>query len=200
MKTYFKIILLLCLFSINAQSQSDWTLAKNDQQIQIYTRNIQGSKIKEFKAITIIKGDIDKILDMLINFEGYSKWIDGCESGSLLKKLNSGKFVYHIQLSLPWPLKNRDAVIEATLSKDNNGIINLAMTENPTFIKAKADYVRMPKFRGKWVLTPKNNGFVQVEQQIHAEPGGSIPAWVANSKVTDGPLATFVNLKNKMAN
>ena len=200
MKTYFKSILLLFLFSINANSQSDWTLAKNDQQIQIYTRDVQGSKIKEFKATTNVKADINQILEMLINFGDYSKWIDGCQSGNLLKKITPNKFIYRITLSLPWPLKNRDAVIEALISKESNGIVTFTMNENTSFLKTQEEYIRMPKFRGKWVLTPKENGFVQVEQQIHAEPGGSIPAWVANSKVTDGPLATFINLKKKVVN
>ena len=55
--------------------------------------------------------------------------------------------------------------------------------------------VRIQKMKGYWLLTDKGNGIVEVLQQCVAEPGGSIPDWLANSAVVDTPYQSMYKLK-----
>ena len=56
--------------------------------------------------------------------------------------------------------------------------------------------MRMPISRGHWILKPQNDGRVSVEQQFLVDPGGFIPAWIANLMIVKGPLASFQSLRD----
>ena len=47
---------------------------------------------------------------------------------------------------------------------------------------------------GFWSFTPVDNGKILVRYQVHAEPGGSLPSWLANSVVVDTPYYTMANM------
>ena len=50
---YFLILLVSCFFS--SYSQSEWELEKDALGIQVFTRTVSVSSIKEYKATTLIK-------------------------------------------------------------------------------------------------------------------------------------------------
>ena len=62
-------------------------------------------------------------------------------------------------------------------------------------VPVKPKVVRIANSNGKWVLTPLSNGHVKVVYTLHADPGGSIPAWLINLFVTQGPRQSFKKLK-----
>lgn len=200
MKAFFKTMVFFFLISNGAFSQSDWKLEKNENQVQVYTRTVSGSKIKEFKAKTFLKANINKVEDLLLNFNKYVNWVDGCIQAKLIKKTDTNKFLYYLELSAPWPIKNREVVLEGTFSKSTNGTVFFEIKNTNTALKENNDHVRMPKFNAIWTISTKEDGVLEIVQQVHAEPGGSIPSWLANSKVTDGPLATFINLRKELVN
>ena len=49
------------------------------------------------------------------------------------------------------------------------------------------------------VITPLKDGNVRIVQQMLIDPGGSLPAFIANMFVTDGPYYTFLNFKKLVA-
>jgi hypothetical protein len=49
--------------------------------------------------------------------------------------------------------------------------------------------------KGKWVITPIGNGQVNVEYNIHLDPGGTLPSWLINMFATQGPMNIFRNIK-----
>ena len=57
----------------------------------------------------------------------------------------------------------------------------------------------MPSGKGKWVFTPLENGKTQVYHQFGGDPGGSIPAWIVNMFLVDGPYKTMLGLQETIA-
>ncbi len=56
----------------------------------------------------------------------------------------------------------------------------------------------MRELRGRWVLTPKPGGKVHVQLIGHTDPGGVIPAAIANYFVVMIPLNTIKNLRTQV--
>ena len=58
-----------------------------------------------------------------------------------------------------------------------------------------------PQVRGvcSWTVTPEAEGRTRVVFEMHLEPGGGIPAWLANSRVVDSPFETLKNLRGIIA-
>lgn len=50
---------------------------------------------------------------------------------------------------------------------------------------------------GYWKLVPKNANETEVTYQVHTEPGGSVPSWLANKFVVDAPFNTLKALKER---
>ncbi|MNO08734.1 hypothetical protein D3C81_2315520 [compost metagenome] len=50
---------------------------------------------------------------------------------------------------------------------------------------------------GLWKLVPKGAGEVEVTYQVHTEPGGSVPSWLANSFVVDAPFNTLKAMRER---
>ena len=42
---------------------------------------------------------------------------------------------------------------------------------------------------------PKGDNLTEVTYQVHTEPGGSVPSWLANSFVVDAPFNTLSGLR-----
>jgi hypothetical protein len=60
------------------------------------------------------------------------------------------------------------------------------------------DYVRIPNMTGFWLFEPTEKGQVLITYQVHANPGGSLPNWLANSVVVDTPYYTMSNMADML--
>ncbi len=60
--------------------------------------------------------------------------------------------------------------------------------------------VRIPKSTGFWTITPISENQTKLEYQMHVEPGGYVPAWLANLKIVDTPFTFLYNLREHIEN
>jgi len=65
----------------------------------------------------------------------------------------------------------------------------------PTYKPEAKGYVRVAQVEGFWKLVPKGDNQTEVTYQVHTEPGGSVPSWLANKFVVDAPFNTLKALK-----
>jgi hypothetical protein len=59
-------------------------------------------------------------------------------------------------------------------------------------------YQRVEKLRGLWILEPKAGGKVHIQMIGHTDPGGIIPAAIANQFVVMIPYNTIKNLRTQI--
>jgi len=59
----------------------------------------------------------------------------------------------------------------------------------------KESYVRVPSSRGMWIVKEKNKNSLQVKYTMQIDPGGAVPAWLANWICAQAPYESFRNLK-----
>jgi hypothetical protein len=53
-------------------------------------------------------------------------------------------------------------------------------------------------FKAQWTITPLKDGSLSLEYQLLVDPGGSVPAWLVNLAVVDGPFETMSALREKV--
>jgi len=154
----------------------------------------------EFKGVTTIESSsLEKVLAVILDVKNYESLFPDCMNPKVLKQ--DGKYydIHYIQVKAPWPVKNRDTVYEQNAVVDKNGkhaIVTLKPL--PDFIVEENDFVRIRAGSGFWELEEDESKNVRVTYQFHGEPGGDIPAWLANSFVVTQPFETLVNLKNRV--
>jgi len=99
----------------------------------------------------------------------------------------------------PFPVKDRDSVFEQITVIDKNGKhARITLNPLPDFIPENEDAVRVKNGSGFWDLEADNNNNVKVIYQFHGEPGGDVPAWLANNFVVSHPFKTMENLKKRL--
>lgn len=191
-----KIMLsFLIVFSLISFTFDDWSLEKDDAGIKVYTRIVDGSDLKEYRAETIVYASVDDITTLLKQPSLSSSWMEGCSSSKLLKQLKDNEFIGYYYNPAPWPVKDRDSISKMKFEKQSNGSVKVIIEGLPDYIPEKSGVVRVPYLKGFWELIPQDNDKTKIIQQVHASPGGSIPSWLANSSVVDIPFKTFINLK-----
>lgn len=171
---------------------NNWEKAKEDQGVVVYTRSVDNSQMKEFRAQTLINAPAHKILDVLINFAAYPQWVYNYQGTQQIKKISESEYIYYTVISAPWPVTNRDLVVRLVQQKTDYGY-KITISADNTIMKPKPDLVRMVTFKGTWELHQKGNS-TEVISQIHGDPSGMIPSWLANSIMVDGPISTLSSM------
>ena len=202
--------LLFCFFILGFNSQgvdihnaaktdvvSKWKLEKNKDGIKVYTRSAEGVAIKEFRAQTSVFCKIEELKSLLIKAENYPAWQANITTAKILKQAKSTEQYIYYTSDLPWPVSDRDVVVNSKMSTNKEGVVTFNITGAPKYVDHKDDFLRIEKIVAKWTLTPKKNGEIEVLQQVTADPGGNIPTWLVNMLIVDGPFETFTNLRAK---
>ncbi len=192
----FLIILFLDLSCFSQHKVTDWELKKNESDILVYTRHTENSAFKELKSVIKIKTSLSSIVALLADFESYTQWVYKCGESTTLKKLNDTTYIHYQTVIAPWPASDRDFVVTVKQTQDpKSKIITITSTGNSTYISSKDGFVRITLFNAKWTLIPSKDGMVEIDYQLLVDPGGSLPAWLVNLAVVDGPFETMVGFK-----
>ena len=113
----------------------------------------------------------------------------------MIKRVNPHELYYYTEASLPWPMSNRDAVVHLKMDRDSlNRFLNIRSVSVPDYIAEKSGKVRVTKSTVSWNVTMPTTKTISIIYIFEAEPGGSLPAWVANMFVDKGPFETFKKL------
>jgi hypothetical protein len=185
---------------INLFPESGWDLKKEKDGIKIFTRSVEGSTFAEFKGTTTIgKSSLAEVLDVILDVKNYESLFHDSMNPKVLKQEGKYYNIHYLQVKAPWPVKNRDTVYELKAVVDKNGKhAFVSLKPLPDYFVEDKDFVRIRKGTGFWELEEDDSNNVKVTYQFHGEPGGEIPAWLANSFVVTQPFETLVNLKNRL--
>jgi hypothetical protein len=196
-KLFFYAQLFLVLLSYNSHLYAqDWHLERDKSGVKIYTRFIKGWDLKQFKAVVNIKTDLSSVEKTIRNAVGRNNWMYNTFDTKDIKKVSDNEIYSYSRVAAPWPVSDRDNVTKYTYKKVSDKEIYVYLSNVNGIAPEKSGIVRIKRMEGYWHFKDLDNGFIQVSQIAVAEPGGSIPAWLANSAVIDSPYNTLLNMKN----
>ena len=194
-ETVMTVGLLLVSISLTGQS---WKLKDEVEGIKVYTRAVENSDIKAVKVECTIEATLSQLTAVLLDIPSSDEWIYATKFCRVQKNISPQELIYHSEIDVPWPARNRDFIVRVKLEQDS---ITKKLTvdgENlPHYIKEQEDVVRIMHTESNWTVTPRNK-YLDIVFTLHVHPGGSIPAWLINLFATRGPLETFRNLKSQV--
>ncbi|MDH4262178.1 MAG: START domain-containing protein [Spirochaetia bacterium] len=191
------LAITFCILISNIVFAEDgWELRKNEDGIIIYTRPVKDTPYSEFKANTKVKTSLFSILALWADPDTYVEWMFNCKDAGLLKRETKTALYAYIVSDLPWPLMNREDILFADTTQDPaSGIITIVLTGKPDFMPPKPEMVRVQHAYGKVVLIPSGNGEIEVNFNFFMNPGGMIPASIANLNVLEFPFFTLKKMR-----
>lgn len=170
-----------------------WQVAKDEEGIQVSLSEVPGSKYKAYRGVTVIKAPLAKVKALQEDVAGACKWVHECKSQKLLKHEGDQSWTY-TQFNTPWPVTPRDSVLHVTTVEQADGSLLRKLEEAAQYLPETEGYVRVSQVQGFWKLVPKGDS-TEVTYQVHTEPGGSVPSWLANKFVVDAPFNTLKGLR-----
>lgn len=172
----------------------DWKLAKDEDGIKVYLSEVQGSKYKAYRGVTTIASDVASLRALQEDVDGSCKWIHACAEQKLLKHEGAESWVY-TRFDMPWPVEARDSVLHVVSEEGADGSVVRKLDGQPQYLPKEDGYTRVASLKGFWKFVPQGDGKVEVTYQVHTEPGGSVPSWLANSFVVEAPFNTLSGLR-----
>lgn len=191
------IFSLVWCFSVltTVSGQSAWDIVKQKDDITVYTRKSENSKYKEVKINMKISCTMNELVAALEDVDAHKDWVPYTIDSKMVKKDSESKFYYYVSSDFPFPAKDRDVVIYYEREQQADSKIVITRSEAAPEVLAKdEDFVRVPFFSSTYVLTPLDDGMIDIEYLLKVSPGGKIPAWIINLGVTKGPIKTMESL------
>ncbi|MFK3970714.1 START domain-containing protein [Pseudomonas sp. NPDC087358] len=183
------------LVAATAQAE-EWKVAKNEDGIKVSLSEIAGSQYKAYQGVTTIKASVAKLRALQEDVAGACSWVHECKSQKVLKHEGDKTWTY-TQFNTPWPVTPRDSVLEITTVEGADGSLTRKLEGQPKYIPEEKGFVRVAQVDGFWKLVPKGANETEVTYQVHTEPGGSVPSWLANKFVVDAPFNTLKALTER---
>ena len=174
------LILAIIMPSLTYAAEAEWELKKENDELglKVYTRSIEGSKLKEFKGEMTVEATLDSITALLLDGHSAPKWMHKCEKLEVLEERSKQEFIIYFVNGAPWPVSDRDAVVHTTMTQDPDSLVVTRRSRpcQKDWLTTMITFV-FPAMTGGWELIPVGENKVMIRYQVHAAPGGSLPAW-----------------------
>jgi len=196
-KNVIPLILFLSLLQLSFRSYKDggWKLVKNKDGIKAYTQEIEDSDVKKVKVVTNIKTSLSAVASVLKDVKHHNRWMYNCISTKIIKVVNEKNYYFYTLSTAPWPVNKRDIITHTIIKQDKETKkVSFIANGEPNYLKENEGIVRIKTLKSIWEFLPKEDGTIDVNFYLQIDAGGTIPAWVINLVVSEGPFQTVQNL------
>jgi hypothetical protein len=178
-----------------------WVEVKSEGALTIYNRSRAGSKVKELKAIGVIKAPPPAVHKAINDIEGYERFMPYIGEARVLSR-NTNSMVVYERLAMPM-VSDRDFAIRMS---DETGHAPDGSTRyvcrwqcaDEVAPPEKPGVVRIKTNEGSWTLEPAQGGrFTKVIYWIYTDPGGKIPVSILNSANTSAIPKVFAAVEKE---
>lgn len=188
-------LFLIFFWAVTCRAQHTWKLEKSKEGINVYTSEVKGSSFKAVKVVCTLTGTYNKLISLLTNVSGFGNWIYNNKKSQLLKKNSQYDFIYYSETSMPFPFDNRDVVIRMQISTDSlPKFLSIKGHNLDDVIPKIPGRARIPHYKSSWKVTMPTGNTISITYFLEVDPGGNLPAWLANSFADKGPFNTFSKL------
>lgn len=181
---------------IQSTAQEDWELRQDKDGIAIYSRSSDFSSFDEFRAVTQIDQSVHAFVALLRDIDRIPQWMHSVTKSRLLDRQGDSIQIYYTEAKAPFPLKNRDGIYLNRFQWDESQkTLEVAIEVLAGYLDEEGGLVRIARGKGLWQAQTLPSGKLELVFQMQVDPGGSIPAWLANMFVVDTPFETLAKLK-----
>lgn len=178
------------------EAQSSWRLVRDGEGIRVFTRDVAGSDMDEFRAVTVLPARIEVVSEIMRDGTAYVKWMADCIEARIVKSAGPDTlYIYHAT-NAPWPVADRDVVVMTRVERDySRGVFTAHLDSiDNGLVPRRPDRVRMTKLRGRFELRVIDRERTGITYTVLADPAGSIPASVTNFFARNNPHTTLRGL------
>lgn len=196
--------MVLCFVFLTKQVDAEqWTVIKEKNGIVVEAQEVSDSPLKRVRGKAVIQASLGNILGLFNDSDYKLEWMPGVKE-RILEQISPGEMYIYQRISASM-VSDRDVIlhIESKFDEKEKAVYltfeSVASTPTPEKNQPEVSgVVRMPFVKGHWKLKPIIQGqFTEVEYLVHSNPGGRIPAWIANWVAKSMPYDTITTLRKQ---
>ena len=193
-------LLMACVLACSATTQAAPTdnvkLSINKNNIKVWTIQDSQNPIMMYKAETTLNVPIEQAVALILDVDHAMEWVPFLSQMKVLSRDDKkGEFQLYMVLDFPFPLKDRDLVVQGRMSKDAQGIISIQNKAIKKGYLLNKNYVRLNQYEGDWSFQKLGPQKVKVSTYGYANPEGYIPLSVVNMFVQQQPYQMLQKMK-----
>lgn len=176
--------LLIAVFStaaLAADNPNPWQSVEDSDGIRVLTREVPNSSIREVMAQTSIDAPAARVWDVVTQTEYFTEFMPYVVEARRLTEPTNGEGYEYERLDPPL-VAMRDYAIKVQIRTDpKTGALVRTWTAAPD--KAPPPLpgvVRLTVVDGSWTIEPLTPSSCRLTYWLYTDPGGLIPAWIAN--------------------
>lgn len=178
-----------------------WEKIESRAGVTAYRKSVPGLDLPVIKGVGIVQASVYEILAVMHDTAAFPKWMASCREAWLVKEINDYERIIYNRTEMPWPISDRDAVIQSkiTVDKDKRSVKIAFFTVKSSLPRAAEvdGVVRMPMLKGFYLFEVIDENKTRVTYQAQADPGGFIPDWLVEAGSADIPLNTIKSLREQ---
>lgn len=189
--TFFTIVFTL-IYCQSSLAQTQWNLKKEKDGIAVYTAKLEDSKFKSIRVVCQFQASLSQLVAVLMQPSLQPEWVLATKQAHLVKQISGARIYYYAEAALPWPMNNRDMVIDLQMSQDpSSKLLTIHANSIDNILPLKEGKQRVPLSQATWLVQPLPNNRMNIEYQIKIDPGGGIPPWMVNLFIAKAPYESF---------
>ena len=190
------LFLFLTLISSCLLSGQTWKFVKENNGVQIYTRQEPGKSLKSFKGVADINESAEKVFTLIEDINHTEWWDKNLTQIKVLLYEKDKRAQYYLVYNMPPPFKNRDLSVKVEVTIDQaTGESKIIAVPLSGVIPEHKDLVRIKNYRQVWTVKPIGKNKTHVELEFYVEPVDNLPEWLLNMVLINSPVNSIKGLK-----
>lgn len=179
-----------------SHSSSAWIDEEKRGQITTQSRSVDGSAYRAVRASMAVNASRQNVISAFenpyLNKNGCAQWRQQCKSSKSLEETIEGR-ILHIVLDLPWPVTDRELVVQSTVLDDSIADLTRLTGKSVEYTIPDSDLIRATT-RFVYCVRGTGDDTSLVTYEMHTELNGGVPQSLYNSQVVDSTLEDMAAL------
>ena len=185
----------LLLTAAQFDSTVPWEKVSTTDGLALEQRSVEATSAREFRITATTAVSVDALCESVFEWGTRGKDVPGLKTRQPISTVPDERVVYD-QFETPI-VSNRDYAITVKRTRDAAGGCRIRYwATNDKAPPVPDGYVRITRLWGSWTFTPAEGKTKLVYTQF-SDPGGSLPAFLANGSQRDVALLTVKNALEK---
>ena len=187
------------LGAATASYAADWEHIYEDDGINVFRQEVEGTNLLAFRGTGYIDAPIEKVLYVFSDVKHEVDWVDRLEENILISEdmKNFERIEFH-SYGLPWPVWSRDIVFKIKLTRLKSDTFLVTMKSVDDSLGPPTKGVRAELHGSNFILRQTADGKTWVEVDIFIDPKGEVPAFLVNILQRYWPYNTIMGLRSQV--
>jgi len=173
-----------------------WTLWKETDKLSLSFRPYKKTGLIEIQAQARLPSSLSGFLLFLQDYPLIPNWLDNAKEAYLIEQVSDTENLFVTRFKRIWPVSEREMVIRSRYWQNPDLSVELAVQDASHEVGNPLNIIRIKLIKAHWLLSPISSKEIQIQHTIIADPGGSVPLWLAN-KVSLRSMWNTLNAMDK---